>query len=436
MITRIIGLMSNVKNKLTLLTALLILSFLSGYSCSTYKITVGDKTIYGINYDSWFSQPRIWFETNGYGAAFTGANYQGGNDLTPHSGMNEYGLSFGTLATPTPDKEKSFENRKIIQSRSKYLKDILHSCKNIKEVKAFIEEYDHSKLSNDVFIYTDKSGKYLIVEPYEIISGNEDKYVLANFCPSTINDLNSIKQQRYVNGAAFLKSKIDTSLAFCTALSDTMHVCRKKIGDGTLLTSILDLNKGIVHLYFYHDYKHMVLFNLKEELSKGNHSYEIVSLFPANIEYQKFIAFQTPLNNNKIDYFLRICFILFVFSFLFFVTSYFRNTKIAFANYKLLLAALSLCLAYYMFTLATEMGIFYFPSPYKNYKFGLIDVASFLPFILVLLIFPLFIINRKVFKLNLWNTFSKFLFTVNSITYLILIVLFSYWGFYNIFNQQ
>ncbi|HNO81842.1 MAG TPA: hypothetical protein PKM42_06045, partial [Bacteroidia bacterium] len=119
--------MSNLKNKLTLLLAILMLSFLTGNSCSTYKVTVGDKTMYGMNYDTWFSQPRIWFETNGYGAVFTGANYQGGNDLTPQSGMNEYGLSFGTLATPTPYKVKSFVNKKPIQSRSKYLKDILHS---------------------------------------------------------------------------------------------------------------------------------------------------------------------------------------------------------------------------------------------------------------------------------------------------------------------
>lgn len=424
------------KNKLTLLTAVLMLSFLAGFSCSTYKITVGDKTIYGMNYDTWFSQPRIWFETNGYGAVFTGANYQGGNDLTPQSGMNEYGLSFGTLATPTPNKVKSFDNKKPIQSRSKYLKNILHSCKSVEEVKTFIEEYDHSTLSNDVFIYTDKSGKYLIVEPYELILGNDNKYVLANFCPSTITDFSRIKQPRYVNGAAFLKSKIDTSLAFCTALSDTMHVCRKKIGDGTLLTSICDLSRGMVHLYFYHDYKHMVQFNLKEELSKGNHAYEITSLFPANIEYQKFIDFQIPMNNNKIDWFLRISLTLFVFSFLYFLISYFGNRKTEFANYKLLLATLSLCLAYYMFVLATEMGIFYFPSPYKNYKFGLIDIVSYLPFLLVFLIVPLLIINRKLIKSKAWKSFSRFLFIINNIAYLILIVLFSYWGFYNIINQQ
>jgi hypothetical protein len=166
-------------------------------------------------------------------------------------------------------------------------------------------------------------------------------------------------------------------------------------------------------------------------LSKGNHSYEIAALFPANSEYQKLIDFQTPLNNNKIDWFLRISMTLFAFSFFYFLISYFRNIKTAFAIYKLVLATLCLCLAYYMVVLATEMGIYYFPSPYKNYKFGLIDVASYLPYFLILLIIPLLILNRNVIKSKAWKTFSRFLLTVNNIAFLILIALFSYWGFYN-----
>ena len=48
-----------------------------------------------------------------------------------------------------------------------------------------------------------------------------------------------------------------------------MHVCRQKHGDGTLLTSILDLNAGITYLNFYHDYDKQIKFVLKDELAKG-----------------------------------------------------------------------------------------------------------------------------------------------------------------------
>ena len=421
-------------SKSILLTFIFLSYFNKGFSCSTYKVTIGNKTMYGINYDTWLTKPKIWFETKGYGAVFTGANYQNGNDLTPQSGMNEFGLSFGTLSTVTPENGKEFLNKKQITSRSEYLKGILHSCRTVEEVKAYIEQYDHSSLYNDVFIYTDKSGNYLVVEPYTLTLGNESKYVLSNFCPSTISDFRTIKQERYINGTAFLKNKIDTSLAFCTALSDTMHVCRARIGDGTLLTSIMDLQKGIVHLYFYHNYKKQVQFNLKQELAKGDHSFEILTLFAKNPEYQKLLDFKTPLNSSAINYIIWSCFGLFSFTFPYFLIGYFRNQKIKFAKYKLLLAVLSLFMAYYMIMLQLEIGIYYFPSPYKSYKFGLIDIASYLPFLILLLFVPLLIINRKVLNENNWNVFSKFLCTVNNFAFLTLIFLFSYWGFYNVLN--
>ena len=174
----------------------LLLSVDKSFPCSTYKVTVNGSTMYGMNYDTWFNHPKIWFETNGYGAVFTGANYQGGNNLTPQSGMNEFGLSFGTLATATPENGSQLPNKKPITSRSKYLKDILHSCKTVEEVKAYIEQYDHSSLFSDVFIYTDKSGQYLIVEPYTLTLGNESKYVLANFCPSTADLMSTLVMGR------------------------------------------------------------------------------------------------------------------------------------------------------------------------------------------------------------------------------------------------
>jgi hypothetical protein len=402
-------------------------------ACSTYKVTVGDKTMVGSNYDTWLETPRIWFETNGYGTAFTGARADGEFGFAPQTGMNEFGLAFVTLATATPEKKRDLSDKKRITSRTNYLKDILHTCKTVDEVKTFIEQYDHSTLSNDVFFYVDKTGKYLVVEPYELTLGNDPKYVLANFCPSTITDFESIKQVRYRNGSAFLENKIDTSLAFCTALSDTMHVCRTKHGDGTLLTSILDLSAGVTYLNFYHDYTKQVKFDLREELAKGDHFLEIPALFPANAEFQKLKEYKTPLNSDGINLFLQLCLLLFVFSALLFSVSYLLNKKkTPYSGFKLLLIALSIAMAYYIFLLATEMNIYYFPAPYSDGTLSLVSVASYIPFLLLVLIIPILNINRKILKNSTWTFFPKWIFTLNSITYLVLIVLFTYWGLYSV----
>ncbi|MGV9012359.1 MAG: hypothetical protein ACOH13_07175 [Flavobacteriales bacterium] len=418
--------------KLFLLAVGLLLCGDRALPCSAYKVTVGPSTRFGMNYDTWFEHPRIWFETTGYGAAFTGANDMGAAGFSPQAGMNVYGFSFGTLATRTPDNGAPAMGKKPIPGRVQYLKDILHTCRTVEEVKAYIEQYDHSALSNDVFLYTDRSGKYLIVEPYTLTLGDEASYVISNFCPSTVSDFHSITQQRYINGTAFLQHKIDTSLAFCTALSDTMHVCRAKYGDGTLLTSIWDLQKGNMDLYFYHDYTHPVHFNLAAELARGDHAIEIPTLFPPNTEYQQLLGFKTPLNSSALDGFLRFCMLLFLLSAIYFPLSFFRDRRAPYSGYKWMLAALGLAMTYYMFKLAMEIGIFYFPAPYREPGSTLLTLAGYLPFVILVALIPMLLLNRKVVKEKAWRGASRWLITLNSTACLALVALFAYWGLYNV----
>ncbi len=97
-----------------------------------------------------------------------------------------------------------------------------------------------------------------------------------------------------------------------------MHVCRKNLGDGTLLTSLWNLKTGEISLYFYHDYKHVVQFNLKDELGKGDHFMEISKLFPPNVEFQKLSSIITHQTNKSMSLLLNICSLTLLFSGLFF----------------------------------------------------------------------------------------------------------------------
>ena len=423
--------------KFALLLVFILFAIEYGYACSMYKITYAGKTMVGCNEDAWRLTPHIWFENGtkpgNYGAAFTGSRFDGANGYAPQSGMNEFGLSFSRLASYTPPKTTSVsESRKSISNPTAYLKDIMHSCKTVEEVKAYISRYDYSYFIEDVFIYIDKSGKYLIVEPYSLTIGNEPNYVLSNFCPSITDKTKAYKLDRYRKGVEFLKYKTDTSLAFCTALSDTMHVCRGKIGDGTLLTSIWDLNNGTINLYFYHQYKNVVKFNLKEELKKGDHKIEIQTLFPHNSEFEKLANYKTPKNNIVILMFLILSGLLFVFSSIYYLITYFVTRKEKrYAYLRLALFPFGLILFYYMYVLCRYIYIFYFPSPYIDPKNIFISITSYIPFLLLLLIIPFIRINIRIIKEKIWGSFSKWLFTFNNIIYLILLVLFAYWGFFN-----
>lgn len=411
----------------------------NSFACSSYKVSVGDKTMVGSNFDAYYLNAQLWFENaknaNEYGTFFTGGRIDGKNGIAPQTGMNEFGLTFSRLASAPPEKELLPKtHKKTITNPTLYLKEILHRCKTIEEVKAYISQYDYGFFTEDVFIYVDKSGKYLVVEPDTMIIGSEAKYVLANFCPSQIADLSNVKQDKYQKGVLFLKNKIDTSLTFCTALSDTMHVCRKKIGDGTLLTIIRDLDLGNFYLNFYHDYKHQIKFNLKEELAKGDHFYKIPDLFPKNAEYQRLIDFQIPQNNRTIMLFMAFCGALCFFSTIFFGISFFSSEKTSsYAKFKAILAIFSLFLLYYVFELMQNRLIFYFPAPYKDYKFSLLTIASYLPPLMALFFIPSLGLNVRIFKEKAWSFVAKWLFALNNLAYLGLIILFVYWRLLNIF---
>lgn len=431
---------SRTRLRFVFLPFLVLLTTLGANACSMYKVTAHGKTLVGCNEDAWRLTSRIWFEratgAGNYGAAFTGSRFDGENGFAPQSGMNEFGLSFSRLAAHEPEHRLGLpSHKKSITNPTFYLKDILHTCKTIEEVQAYISKYDHSFFNEDVFIYIDKSGRYLIVEPYAVHMGDKHAYVLSNFCPTVTKEKDALKLDRYRNGVTFLKGKLDTTIAFCRALSDTMHVCRKRNGDGTLLTSIWDLNEGMVYLYFYHNYKHQVQFNIKNELAKGNHMLEIPALFPSNIEFEQLRNYKTPKNSPFMFLFLASAGLLILFSSLFFFINGIRTRKsTAYVYLKLLLFPLNIIVFVYLIMLLRNINIFYFSAPYKGYSLAVLNMAAYIPLLILLLVVPLCWLNIKVIKEKTWSVFSRVLFTGNNLLYLVLITLFSYWGLLNVFN--
>lgn len=408
---------------------------IAAFACSGYKITKKGRTLFGSNEDAWRTTSRIWFENKTdyylYGAAFTGSRYDGKNGFAPQSGMNEKGLVFERLASYAPDSKSGLANRQKITNPTLYLKEILHNCATVEEAKAFIEKYDYSYFLEDVFLYADKSGKYLIVEPFKLTIGDEATYVISNFCPSATSPEQANRLDRYRNGKLFLKDKLETSLEFATALSDTMHVCREKIGDGTLLTSIWNLNDGTVNLYFYHDYKTTVSFNIADELAKGDHILAIDTLFPENAEFEKLKKYQTPQNNIRIGMFLVFSGVFFLLSALTFLIMYIRKRKfLAYKKWLLFLVPMGLISCYYLFFLVTNMNVFYFASPYVDYYNSFNSVLSYFPFVLIAVIVPLWIVNIKTWREKSWSWFAKSIFLVNNVLLMALIGFFYYWGFY------
>jgi hypothetical protein len=409
-------------------------------ACSMYKVTAQGKTMVGCNEDNWRTTSKIWFvnarNQYEYGLAFTGSRMVKENQFAPQSGMNEAGLAYSRLASYFPRQNSSIGGKLQITDEVTFLTDILLKCANIEDVRKYIEKYDHSIFIDDVFIYIDNTGKYLVVEPYNLIEGNDSNYVLSNFCPSITDRESARKLERYKNGEDFLKTHDpEATLAFCTAVSDTMHVCRNRNGDGTLLTSIWDTKNGTVNLFFYHSYDSTVQFSIKDELAKGDHIFDVANLFPINPEFERLSNYVTPFNTPSLRVLLVILGGFLTVLSLIFGIVFIRKRKTGNSSGIMpTLFTLNVLLTTYFFVLATNIGIYYFDAPFTHFRSQLISASSYTPFLLALSFIPVLIYSFHYIQNNKRKPWLSVLVVGNLMIYGLSISGFGYWGLFDIFS--
>lgn len=342
--------------------------------------------------------------------------------------MNEHGLIFSRLNSYHPKEENSKAKQlKLIEQPDLFLMDVMHSCKNIDEVYALLNQYDRNPYLNDVFVYIEPSGDYLIVEPYRLIRGSDPSYVQANFCPSITSESERRNQARYRDGRDFLEKKLDTSMEFCTELLNEMHVCRDKIGDGTLLSTIWNTSDLTLTVFFYHDYSKGISFNLMDELAKGDHQSLISDLFPINEEFEQLKTYITPFNAPWLRITLALVGGFFLISGIYFIISAMRSSYPK--RLRIIYLMLSFCLfaAFcYAFFLATTIGVFYFSAPFKSSSV-IESLATFLPYFISVLVLAIGVLvwkKKQPFSVNL---FTKGLILMNALALIGIFIGIFYW---------
>ncbi|MCB0477442.1 MAG: hypothetical protein KDC84_04730 [Crocinitomicaceae bacterium] len=397
------------------------------FSCSMYKLTKNETTMVGCNEDAWRTTPHIWFESKKegeYAVCFTGSREIGNNHYAAQSGMNDQGIVYTRLGSFHPKENSSSELPKI-EHPDHFLMDVLRECKNLEEVKAKFNAHDRTCFLEDVFVYVDAEGNYLIVEPYQILEGKDESLIQSNFCPSITSEEERSRQNRYKNGKAFVADGFETDLNFCTSLAEAMHVCRPKIGDGTLLTSIWNPKEFKVTLYFYHDYTEAQTFDLRNEWDQENHQFFIGSLFGDRPEFEKLKAYITPFNTTFLRVFLALIGLLFLVSagIVFFPILKGQQTNRQILNRLGISLVLVLAFAY-MFILTTEIGVYYFPAPYVHPQNIWITLASAIPWIMIIGVLFFFFTRKNRFE---WSNWSKWILNFNAGLFICLIVGFMYW---------
>ena len=276
-------------------------------ACTTFKVTQDGRTLIGCNEDAWSINAHVRFEqgvvtpgltrSRTYGAIYFG-HFNGSpmRAMTDQMGMNEAGLVYdGLVVEPKNVVPKSGLKRGDF---SDLMPMVMRSCATVQDAAALIGSYDMSSLYHSMIVLVDRNGDYLIVESDTIIKGHDPWFAVGNWRMSSCGDPDAIPIPRLQVGRALLAVGIDATVDGGTHVLESMKSCRTKLGNGTLFSALFDPVLGQAHLFFYHDFRERITFDLKAELAKGDRTIDMASLFGKRPEYDALVAYITPFHQR------------------------------------------------------------------------------------------------------------------------------------------
>ena len=245
------------------------------HSCTIFSVSRDEQIFFCNNEDEGLRHGRVWFlpgtqETHG----LVLLGYQIYRDLMiPVGGINEHGLCIdGNMVSETqitldpnkPDLEGSF------------FLDLLRTCKTVEEARNWVQSYDLLLLHWQQEQIADSTGDAVIIslndEGYLWMTNKSNDYLVStNFNPAQ-DDSEDHQCSRYETAISMLNSASELTLDYCKDILEAVS------NSATMYSNIYDFQTGLLHLYSRGDFRRGAILNITDELSKGEHSYDIEAL--------------------------------------------------------------------------------------------------------------------------------------------------------------
>ena len=281
---------------------LLLLCVLShgAFACTAFVHTHNGRTLVGCNEDAWSINAQVRFVQgrNGDHGAIYFDHFNGHplREQGPQMGMNEAGLVFDGLSIQ-PLEVKPVPGRQLVRFDD-LMPMLMRTCATVHEAATRMRTYDFSWLTRSMLFFADRNGDYLIVENDTMIMGHDPTYAVGNWRMGTCIDPATIPIPRLQAGRELLLSGNVASFEEAENVLSTMTVCRERLGEGTLFSVLFDPRSAQAHLYFYHDMRERVTFDLQAELAKGDRTLPMPALFGDRPEYGSLLAYKTPFHQR------------------------------------------------------------------------------------------------------------------------------------------
>jgi hypothetical protein len=254
---------------LILMTVLFMLIKNPLLGCTVFSASDGITVLGGNNEDYNDSNTYMWFipaenRTNTHGRV-----YFGYGDSFPQGGMNDQGLFFDGLATP-PYEVTGTSDKPIFQGS--LIRKVMEDCSTVEEVLNIYDQYNLEHMKNYQLLFADKFSDSAIIEGDLTIRKEKYYQVVTNFYQSNPG-IGGYPCWRYDTACEILDNNSEVTFELFRSVLDAVHA------DYTQYSNIYDLKKGIIYLFYNHNFHEFVKIDLKEELKKGWQQYRISSLF-------------------------------------------------------------------------------------------------------------------------------------------------------------
>ena len=244
------------------------------FPCTAFTAACGSRTLVGNNEDYNDPKTRIWFVPSsgqGYGRMYMG--YENG---FPQGGMNEAGLFFDGFAV---ERQAAARQKARPRLEGSLVDKAMAECRTVEEVVRLYERYDRSDLESGVLMFVDARGDAVAIEADAMVRKKGPSFVQTNFRQSS-TPRTAVSCPRFHAATRGLErmGKCATVEAFRDVLAAT------SVGGEypTLYSNVYDLERRVMHLYYFRDFAHAKTIDLREELKRGAHTIEMASLFPGN----------------------------------------------------------------------------------------------------------------------------------------------------------
>lgn len=262
------------------ITWLLFLALLSGMpspkACTIVSAALNGDVFAAANEDDYTPFARIWFNPvtkDRYGSVCFGQN-----DLQVQAAMNEYGLFYDATQQNIDPAQYTIKN----PYKGDLLFAILGRCKTVKQALDFMKTHSYS--FNSQILLADAEGNSVIINAGAQVEKQGVYQINTNFnvCDQKTGNFSC---RRYDIANGLLASATQLSVPFFKKL---LSQVRQEGPLATQYSTICDLKRGLIYVYYFHDFEHEYVIDLKKELQKGYRLRKLSELFPPSYAYERF----------------------------------------------------------------------------------------------------------------------------------------------------